>query len=846
MRPRVSDVPLQFNVDAQDTGAGALFDSLGGKLGSLSTAAAGAAAAGIAALGAGLTAVGVTSVNVAADFEAGMNRFASVTGSSITDAGLTLDDFKNKFLALGAETQFSAAQAQEAAIALAKGGVAIPDIMAGATQATLDLAAAGELELAPAADIVAKQLGVWAETGVTASQVADALAQAANASTVDVDELALGLSNVGGSAKVAGVDFGDLVQTMALIAPGFSSAADAGTSLKTMIARLIPTTDDARGAMRELGLLSIDSAAALQYFKDFGILPASAGAEDLNKGFQLAAEGMVRGSKGTMTMADALAALSNQFERNVFYDAQGQFLGMENAAQQLKDATSGLSEEQKAMAFNTIFGADAIRAAAAVANAGGEGFTAMGQAMGNAGSAADQAALRNQGFKFALDSLLGTVETIQIVLGSALLPILTTLINDAIIPAANGFLSWGQAILGANDPLAALLLSINGVLPGFSSFVAGIVSAWQAVQPLVDVLQANLVPILVGVAGLIGGLVIGGLIAFVAAWAPVIAAVTAAIAIGAALYSAWQSNFGGIQTVTSAVLGAVQQVVTTVVGFVAQFWQQNGDSILATGQRVWGQVQGIITTALQIVQTVVTTVLGAIASFWQQHGATIQQVASGAWTVISNLVQATLSVIQGALTAALQIMQGDWSGALNTILSTAQSIFPNLQQIASGAITAIKGLFTIGWDVVTSTVSSVWNGIQSAITGPVEAAQRVVDRVIGAIKGVIQSGIDAVNGLINTINSIPAVPDLPNVPGFAGGVRNFSGGLAIVGEQGPELVNLPRGSDVYTNAESRSLLGASAQPAPQTINNYYLGDTLVHRDTRSRVDAVRLTQLLES
>ncbi len=37
------------------------------------------------------------------------------------------------------------------------------------------------------------------------------------------------------------------------------------------------------------------------------------------------------------------------------------------------------------------------------------------------------------------------------------------------------------------------------------------------------------------------------------------------------------------------------------------------------------------------------------------------------------------------------------------------------------------------------------------------------------------------------------------IPGFAKGVTNFSGGLAIVGEDGPELVNLPAGSDVIPN-----------------------------------------------
>lgn len=36
----------------------------------------------------------------------------------------------------------------------------------------------------------------------------------------------------------------------------------------------------------------------------------------------------------------------------------------------------------------------------------------------------------------------------------------------------------------------------------------------------------------------------------------------------------------------------------------------------------------------------------------------------------------------------------------------------------------------------------------------------------------------------------------PRVPGFAMGVENFAGGLAMVGERGPELVNLPSGSNV--------------------------------------------------
>lgn len=55
--------------------------------------------------------------------------------------------------------------------------------------------------------------------------------------------------------------------------------------------------------------------------------------------------------------------------------------------------------------------------------------------------------------------------------------------------------------------------------------------------------------------------------------------------------------------------------------------------------------------------------------------------------------------------------------------------------------------------------------------------------------------------------AIGAVLSKAKIPGFAAGVTNFSGGLAMVGERGPELVRLPRGSDVIPN----HLLGGVGQ-----------------------------------
>lgn len=49
-----------------------------------------------------------------------------------------------------------------------------------------------------------------------------------------------------------------------------------------------------------------------------------------------------------------------------------------------------------------------------------------------------------------------------------------------------------------------------------------------------------------------------------------------------------------------------------------------------------------------------------------------------------------------------------------------------------------------------------------------------------------------------------------SIPGFANGVQNFSGGVAIVGERGPELVQLPRGSNVIPNHQLQSVSGSAS------------------------------------
>jgi len=72
-----------------------------------------------------------------------------------------------------------------------------------------------------------------------------------------------------------------------------------------------------------------------------------------------------------------------------------------------------------------------------------------------------------------------------------------------------------------------------------------------------------------------------------------------------------------------------------------------------------------------------------------------------------------------------------------------------------------------------------------------------------------------------TMSALDQIP-LAQLPAYAVGTDSAPGGMALVGEQGPELVNLPRGAGVMTASESRSTLqsasGGDTYHMPITIN----------------------------
>lgn len=308
-----------------------------------------------------IAAVGAAAVYMAGNYQQSMAVLQSVTGATADQMAA----LGKQATALGNDVTLPGVSASGAASAmteLAKAGLTVNDVLT-ASKGVLALATAGQIDVQDAADTTAEALNAFGLQGSQATTIADLLAASANASTASVSDMALGLQMAGAQSHQMGVSLQDTVTALALFSNAGINGSDAGTSLKQMFLQLAVPTAQSSDLMKKLGLN--------------------------------------------------------------FYDANGNFIGLSNTAQLLQTHLAGLTSEQKNNALATIFGSDATRVAAILADNGAAGFDKMSVAVNKQGAAADLAAAQNSGFKGALDNLISTVQTGLTSIGTTMMPALT-------------------------------------------------------------------------------------------------------------------------------------------------------------------------------------------------------------------------------------------------------------------------------------------------------------------------------------------------------------------------------------------------------------------------------------
>lgn len=216
---------------------------------------AAAGAAGVAS-GTGILYAGARFGAPGLEFDTTMSKVQALTRLDKNDEELAA--LRRQARELGATTMFSAGDAASGMAFLAMAGFtpkAIRDAMPG----LLDMAKAGDLDLAMTADIASNILGGFRMEASQMGNVADILTKAFTTSNMSLEMLGETMKYVGPVASTAGMGLEEAAAMAGLLGNVGIQGSQAGTTLRAMLLRLAAPAGPAAKAMAKLGISAKDA-----------------------------------------------------------------------------------------------------------------------------------------------------------------------------------------------------------------------------------------------------------------------------------------------------------------------------------------------------------------------------------------------------------------------------------------------------------------------------------------------------------------------------------------------------------------------------------------------------------
>ena len=343
------------------------------------------------AIGAGAvaTAIGVDAVRRFAEFDQSM---AAVRANVTENAG-ELKKLETAALEAGRSGMFSATQAANAINELGKAGVSVKDIIGGGLKGALDLAAAGEMDAANAAELTASALNQFGLSGEKASHVADLLAAGANMAQGGVQDMGEALKNVGVNAHILGMSVEETVGALTLFASKGLVGSDAGTKFNAMLQNLVAPSIRAQGAVKALGLQ--------------------------------------------------------------IYDSNGKFVGLASVAQQLHDKLGKMTQAERNAAMGRIFSNAALTTANTLYEGGAKAVEKYTKMVNQQGFAGRVAATQMDNLKGQVTRLGNAWDAMLIKIGSGGKGIISSMVG-AVTDLVNAFASLPSGVQQAIVAITAL------------------------------------------------------------------------------------------------------------------------------------------------------------------------------------------------------------------------------------------------------------------------------------------------------------------------------------------------------------------------------------------------------
>ena len=614
--------------------------------------------------------------------------------------------------------------------------------MGEAKYATADLS--NELQNAAVNSIYSMEEGAsalvnYARQGFDAADAAVMLAPALNLAAGTATDLDTVTGGLGNTMKAFGAD----AIEAAHYADMFTKAqAQANTDVQG----LFDAMSVAGPTFKTVGWSFSDLATLTGVFGDMSI-GASEGATALNTGLMRLAAPAKQGREAL----EQLGIAGELFEN-------GSLKSMPETLSILQGAFRGLSDEQKLAAASAIFGKN--QASKWIALMDGPGLDTLQELKNNIDGASGNAQEAADAMVTPTEKLASTFDVFKYSVGEAISGAVVPFIEKA-TELVDKFRQMSPEQQQQIVKWAAMAAAVGPALLAFGKIIRVGVKLFGALSKVRGALQ------------------------FVAkAGGPL---------------KALAATLGAPLGVVIGVLAAIAAIVLVVITHLDQF-KAVGQQVMAVVGPAMERLGQAFSKLGSAVMPIITLIGDMLADFLCGAFATLGAVAGpiidGIALVISGLADAVSWVVQ-FITA---IANGDWGAAWELIKSVAEPIITTLSGVIDGISQAVQGVVDFVNAIVHGDWESAWNALGEVGSGVMSAFKAVIDGIKTALDGVIGKVKEAKNAL-ETLGT-GGSGGLHGVGVNASGTPNWRGGWTTVGEKGPELMNLPRGTQIIPHEAS--------------------------------------------
>lgn len=645
-----------------------------GALGSIGAAAETAGRALTMHITGKLLDVGQAALQVGMDFDASMSNVYGLM-SSLNLSQAQMDALRDTAREMGATTKFSASEAADAMGYMALAGWDDAQVIAG-IPGVLNLAAAANMDLAKASDIVTDTMTPFGMAAERAGEAADVFAYAQANSNTTVEALGEAMKYAAPTADAFGMTLQDTAAAMGVLANAGIKGSQGGTTLNAML-------------------------------------------RDMKN----------NAKNGAIAIGKTKVALTN---------ADGSYRSYAAIIRDIDKATSSMTASQRDAALGAIFGDESLKGILATLKQGPDALDAMTEGMYACGGAAeDMAATMGDNLKGDLAILESGAQDMAIALSDWLMPAargvvqgITDMIGrfNALDDGTKNTIFRIGAMAAAAGPLLLNGGKVLTLLSGVNPLVVGLGAAAVLAYTHSDALQGMVAKLGDGVTAFGAALESGA--GFTVAFSAGLTAAFGEEAAGKVL-----GAIEGIKTAISTV-GDVLTTVTDAVGTffgslfdgegLKQSWDNaaaviSGYDWTALGTSILSGVTGALDAAGEWLKNIFTAGLTAAKGVnWFELGTSIHD---GIQTILDTAGGWLKSLFEAGKTAAGEISWAD--------IGTA--IWNGVTSVLDMAGNFLSGLFGLGKDSAIANVdwsaigTAIWNGV----TGVIDAAGSWLSSLFG-------------------------------------------------------------------------------------------------------------------